>query len=83
MNGTLLVIPKKLDASAQRKFRIWLDFRRLNELTIGDSYPLPNIQDILDKTGRARYFSACSSHLQVPIHSDNQCKTVFSTPDAI
>ena len=34
-----------------------LDFRKLNEKTIGDAYPLPNINDILDSLGSARYLS--------------------------
>ena len=34
-----------------------LDFRKLNDKTIGDSYPLPNINDILDSLGSAKYFS--------------------------
>ena len=33
------------------------DFRKLNEKTIGHSYPLPNINDILDSLGSAKYFS--------------------------
>lgn len=69
-NFPLIVVPKKLDASGKRKWRICIDFRKLNEITIGDSYPLPNIQDILDKLGRARYFTAldcASGYLQVPI----------------
>ncbi|KAG5320742.1 POL4 protein, partial [Pseudoatta argentina] len=32
-----------------------LDFRTLNEKTIGDAYPLPNITDILDQLGGAKY----------------------------
>jgi hypothetical protein len=48
-NFPLLVVPKKLDASGKRKWRICVDFRKLNKITIGNSYPLPNIQDILDK----------------------------------
>jgi hypothetical protein len=81
-NFPLLVVPKKLDASGKRKWRICIDFRRLNEITIGDSYPLPNIQDILDKLGRARYFSAldcASGYLQVPIAKEDRHKTAFST----
>ena len=62
-NFPLILVPKKIDASAKQKWRICVDFRQLNNITIGDSYPLPNIQDILDKKGEARYFTAldCAS----------------------
>jgi hypothetical protein len=79
-NFPLLVVPKKTGASGEKKWRICIDFRRLNDVTIGDSYPLPNIQDILDKTGRARYFSAlhcASGYLQVPLKPEDMCKTSF------
>jgi hypothetical protein len=81
-NFPLLVVPKKPDASGKKKWRICIDFRKLNELTIGDSYPLSNIQDILDKLGRARYFTAldcASGYLQVPIAKEDRHKTAFST----
>jgi hypothetical protein len=57
-NFPTLLVPKKMDASGRRKYRICVDFRKLNDVTVGDSFPLPNIQDILDILGRARYFSA-------------------------
>jgi len=38
-NSPILVIPKKLDASGQRKFRLVVDYRKLNEKTIGNAYP--------------------------------------------
>ncbi|KAJ4431151.1 hypothetical protein ANN_19746 [Periplaneta americana] len=81
-NFPLLVVPKKIDASGKRKWRICVDFRQLNNETIGDSFPLPNIQDILDKLGRARYFSAldcASGYWQIPLAKEDQCKTAFST----
>ena len=34
-----------------------LDFRKLKKETNGDSYPLPNIIDILEQLGSAQYFS--------------------------
>jgi hypothetical protein len=43
---------------------------------------LPNIQDILDKLGRAKYFSAlscASGYLQVPLAEEDRPKTAFST----
>ena len=55
-NFPILIAPKKLDSSVKRKWRIFMDFSRLNDITVGDSFPLPNIQDILDKLGRAQYF---------------------------
>ena len=51
-------VPKKLDFHGNRKCRMVLDSRKLNEKRIGDSYLLPNIIDILDQLGSAQYFSA-------------------------
>jgi hypothetical protein len=82
-NFPLVVVPKKLDATGKRKWRICVHFRKLNEVSIGGSFPLPNIQDILDRIGRARYFTAlgCASGFhQIPIRQEDRCKTAFSTP---
>jgi len=81
-NFPILIVPKKLDASGRRKWRICVDFRKLNDVTVGDSFPLPNKQDILDKLGRARYFSAldcASGYWQVPLSEEDRIKTAFST----
>lgn len=59
-----------------------MDFRRLNQLTIGDAYPIPRIEEILDQLGRSRYFSnldLANGYHQVPIKSEDQSKTGFST----
>ena len=34
-----------------------VDYRRLNNITKKDSYPLPLIDETFDKIGKARYFS--------------------------
>ena len=81
-NFPILIVPKKLDASGKRKWRICVYFRKLNDITVGDSFPLPNIQDILDKLGRARYFSAldrASGYWQVLLAEEDGVKTAFST----
>jgi hypothetical protein len=41
----------------KRKWRLLVDFRKLNEKTVGDAYPLPDITEILDQLGQYKYFS--------------------------
>ncbi|KMQ92094.1 enzymatic polyprotein endonuclease reverse [Lasius niger] len=82
-NVPLLVVPKKADASIKPKLRVVVDFRKLNDLTIGDSFPLPNITDILDQLGNAKYFTILdlvSGYHQIPMEESDKGKTVFSTP---
>lgn len=59
-----------------------IDFRKLNEKTVGDAYPLPNISDILDQLGKARYFSCfdlASGFHQIPMELRDALKTAFNT----
>ena len=82
-NAPILVVPKKSDASGKRKLRIVVDFRKLNDLTIGDSFPLPNITDILDQLGSAKYFTTLDlapGYHQIPMAEKDKRKTAFSTP---
>jgi Reverse transcriptase (RNA-dependent DNA polymerase). len=53
----------------------------LNNVTIGDTYPLPNKQEILDKLGNARYYSAldcASGYWQIALREQAKPKTAFS-----
>ncbi|GBN91852.1 hypothetical protein AVEN_160338-1 [Araneus ventricosus] len=47
------VLVKKKDVSA----RFCVDYRKLNEITIKDSYPLTRIDDTLDALNRSEWFS--------------------------
>ena len=42
-NTPVWIVPKKLDSHGNRKWRMILDFRKLNEKTIGDSFILYRI----------------------------------------
>lgn len=75
------IVPKKADASGHKKFRLVIDYRKLNEKTINDKYPIPEITDILDKLGRATYFSTIdlvSGFHQIQLAEEDTEKTAFS-----
>jgi len=58
-----------------------VDFRKLNEKTIKDRYPMPNINDVLDKIGRAKYFTAldlASGYHQIEMEPKDTPKTAFT-----
>ena len=76
-NAPLLVVPKKKDVEGNARYRVVLDFRKLNELTVGDSYPLPNTSP------KAQYFTTldlASGYHQIPMDGRDKEKTAFSTP---
>jgi len=71
-----------MDESGKRKWGICVDFRKLNYVMVGDSFPLPYIEDNVSKLGRARYFSAldCAiGYWQVPPAEEDRVKTAFYT----
>lgn len=80
-SSPIWIVPKKLDASGKRKWRIVVDYRKVNEKTVNDRYPIPNITDILDKLGRCQYFSTIdlkSVFHQIQMHPDDICKIAFN-----
>ncbi|KAL6417715.1 hypothetical protein ACFW04_012557 [Cataglyphis niger] len=82
-NSPLWIVPKKADSKGNKRWRMVIDYRALNEKTIGDAYPLPNITEILDQLGSAKYFSVfdlASGFHQIPMHESHAGKTAFSTP---
>jgi transposase InsO family protein len=80
-SSPIWIVPKKIDASGKRKWRLVIDFRKLNEKTIDDKYPIPNINDVLDKLGRCQYFSTldlASGFYQVEMDPQDIPKTGFN-----
>jgi hypothetical protein len=56
-NSPLLVVPKKSGSDGKRKWGLVVDFCKLNDKTVGDAYPLPDITEILDQFGQSKYFT--------------------------
>jgi len=76
------IVPKKQDASGKQKFRIVIDYRKLNEVTISDRHSIPNMDEILGKLGRCNYFTTidlAKGFHQLEMHPDSIQKTAFST----
>ena len=55
-------------------------FRKLNEVTEKDAFPLPQVADLVDSLLGHKYFSTldlASSYCQVPVEESSQEKTAF------
>lgn len=82
-NAPLWIVPKKPDSEGNKRWRLVIDYRSLNAKTVPDAYPLPNICEILDQLGGAKYFSILdltSGFHQIPMFTGDEEKTAFSTP---
>lgn len=75
------VVPKKIDHSGKRKYRIVVDYRKLNEKTPADRYPIPEVSEILDRLGKAQYFTVldlASGFHQIEVDPKDIPKTAFN-----
>lgn len=73
-----ILFVKKKDGT----LRLCVDYRKLNDITIKDAFPLPNIDELLDSVGGAKYFStldAASGYWQIPLAKDSIPKSGFTT----
>ena len=74
-----IVLVKKKDNS----LRLCVDYRKLNGLTPIDAYPMPRIDDLIDKLGKAKYITTLDltrGYWQVPLKPEARPKTAFLTP---
>ncbi|GJZ47772.1 hypothetical protein Tco_0601604 [Tanacetum coccineum] len=76
--GAPVLFMKKMNGS----FRMCIDNRELNKLTIKNRYLLPRIDDLFDQLQGACYFSKIdlrSGYHQLCVHEDDISKTAFRT----
>ena len=73
----IVLVPKK-DGS----IRVCVDYRKVNDCSKKDSFPLPKISDCLDAVSGSTYYSTLdltAGYNQVPVAAEDIPKTAFIT----
>ncbi|GKF59925.1 putative reverse transcriptase domain-containing protein, partial [Tanacetum coccineum] len=76
--GASVLFVKKKDGS----FRMCIDYKELNKLTVKNRYPLPRIDDLFDQLQGSQFFSKIdlrSGYHQLRVHEDDIPNTAFRT----
>lgn len=71
-----MVVVKKKDGT----FRICIDFRKVNDVTVKDVFPLPRIQEVVDRLSGCNWistFDMASGYWQIAMDERDQQKTAF------
>ena len=77
-----IVMVRKKDGT----YRMCIDFRMLNDITIPDAFPLPRTDDLIEALGSARLFSSMdlgSAFWQVGLPEEKKHTTAFATPEGL
>jgi hypothetical protein len=84
--GTTVMENDKNQLIAVRKtigWRMCIDFRKLNDATRKDHFPLPFIDQMLERVAGHEYYCCLdgySGYLQIPVAFQDQEKTTFTCP---
>ena len=81
-SSPVLLVPKKQSSDGTKNYRLVLDYRLLNKELIVDRFPLPNIENILDSLGGAKYFSVldlAQGYYQYELNPASRPYTAFQT----
>ncbi|XP_040203506.1 uncharacterized protein LOC120935519 [Rana temporaria] len=74
----VVLVPKK-----DRTTRFCVDYRKLNAITTADAYPMPRIDELLDRLAAAHYITIMDlsrGYWQIPLAPEAREKSAFITP---
>ena len=80
-SSPVVLVPK-----SDNDFRLCFDYRKLNQVTKTDTYPLPRVEDCIDKIGNAKYLTKIDlmkGYYQVPLSERAKAMSAFVTPDGL
>jgi hypothetical protein len=84
--GMTIICNEKNELIPQRTITVWqmcIHYRKLNKATGKDHFPLPFIDEMLERLANHSvfcYLDGYSVYHQIPIHPDDQSKTTFTCP---
>ena len=80
-SSPIVIVPKP-----DGTIRFCNDFRKLNKLSKFDAYPMPRVDEMLERLGPAHFISTLDltrGYWQVPLTHRAKEKTAFATPDGL
>jgi hypothetical protein len=84
--GLVLVKKKLLDKNGITQYRVCIDYRPLNEVTIKDSYPTKKCEACLDALIGSKWYCSMdlmSGYHQVEMDPKDKDKTAFHTEEGL
>ena len=76
--SNVVLVPKP-----DKTLRLCTDYRKLNAITVPDPFPLPRIEDLIDRVGQAKYLTKIDmtrGYWQVPLDEESVPLSAFVTP---
>lgn len=81
-NSPILLVPKKENAKGEKQYRMVVDFRKLNEVTETETYPMPDLEEEIARMNGTEFFSTLdlnSAFHQIPMATEDRELTSFQT----
>ncbi len=77
----VVLVPKK-----DGTLRFCVDFSKLNAVSAFDPYPMPRVDELIERLGKAKYLSTldlCKGYWQIPLTNTSKELTAFRVPSGL